>query len=227
MEEPRIRKSVSRLRNRTQLRPVSATTAGMLSEFRQPVCVRLSAGCTFDLADRFATSGGTMSSCRPHGLVLLAGTALGLVLPLAAPAEASTSSTPGADDRTAIDSASSPAWKRPFKGIRYFYVPSQQRYRAVKFSPKSYVGLPTGFLAWAFSSGKKGDSCFNGRRTGNAYYGKVYVIRTDRSYRAVYNLDDLTFGRPTKSAPSWFKNRARSHHNSTGFCSFGFAWPSW
>ena len=121
--------------------------------------------------------------------------------------------------------ATKPAAGRPFKGIRYFYVPSQDRYRAVKFSPARYG--PVGFLAWAFSSGKRGDSCFNGRKLTDKYYGKVYVVRTDRSYRAVYSVDDLLLGRPTNTPPAWFKKRARQEHDSTSFCSFGFAWPSW
>lgn len=116
------------------------------------------------------------------------------------------------------------ASKAPFKGVRYFYVPSQKRYRAVKFSTGGI--LPAGFLAWSFSAGKDGESCFNGRGSGTIWSGRVYVLREKRDYRVTFTLDDLLVGRPTTSPPGWFKKRARQQRNSSGYCGFGFAWPS-
>jgi len=116
------------------------------------------------------------------------------------------------------------AAEAPFKGVRYFYVPSQNRYRAVRFSTGGF--FPAGALAWSFSSGKDGESCFNGRGFGGNWYGRVYVLREDRDYRVVFSLDDLLVGRPTYSPPTWFKKRARQQRNASGYCGFGYAWPS-
>lgn len=116
------------------------------------------------------------------------------------------------------------AAKAPFRGVRYFFVPSQKRYRAVKFSTGDI--MPAGFLAWSFSSGEAGESCFNGRGGGTSWSGRVYVPREGRDYRVIFSLDDLLVGRPTSSPPQWFKKRARQQRNSSGYCGFGFAWPS-
>ncbi len=164
-----------------------------------------------------------MSMRRISGLLVPVGASVLMVLGLGPSSAAPEPSAKAVDAPGVV--AANPAARRPFKGIRYFHVPSQNRYRAVEFSPARYG--PVGFLAWAFSSGKGGDSCFNGRKLTEKYYGKVYVVRTDRSYRAVYSVDDLLLGRPTNNPPAWFKKRARQQHDSTGFCSFGFAWPSW
>ena len=125
---------------------------------------------------------------------------------------------------TAAAPNSASAAQAPFRGVRYFYVPSQKRYRAVKFSTGGI--FPEGFLAWSFSSGKDGESCFNGRGGDTRWYGRVYVPREGKDYRVVFSLDDLLVGRPTSSPPQWFKKRARQQRNSSGYCGFGFAWPS-
>lgn len=155
--------------------------------------------------------------------ILTRATIVFLVSPLmlvAPPVQAQAPQTHGV--AAAPDTAT--AAKAPFKGLRYFYVPSQNRYRAVKFSTGGI--MPEGFLAWSFSSGKDGDSCFNGRGGYGKWYGRVYVLREDRDYRVVFSLDDLLVGRPTYSPPTWFKKRARQQRNSSGYCGFGFAWPS-
>lgn len=124
----------------------------------------------------------------------------------------------------AVAPNSAKAAEAPFRGVRYFYVPSQKRYRAVKLSTGKL--MPAGFLAWSFSSGKDGESCFNGRGGDTLWAGRVFVPRDGRDYRVTFSLDDLLVGRPTSSPPQWFKKRARQQRNSTGYCGFGFAWPS-
>lgn len=124
----------------------------------------------------------------------------------------------------AVAPSSALAAKAPFRGVRYFYVPSQNRYRAVKFSTGNF--FPAGFLAWSFSSGKDGESCFNGRGGGTSWSGRIYVLREGRDYPVVFYLDDLLVGRPTTSPPHWFKKRARQQRTSPGYCGFAFAWPS-
>ena len=79
------------------------------------------------------------------------------------------------------------ALQRPFKGIRYFYVPSQQRYRAVKFSPRSEY-YSAGHSAGVFSSGKD-DSCFNGERNGAVYVGTLYSLPSGPTYTRSYTLN--------------------------------------
>lgn len=54
----------------------------------------------------------------------------------------------------------SPPQSRPFSGIRYFNVPSQNRYRAVKSSPRS-PNRPPGYSSGAYSKGPGGASCLN------------------------------------------------------------------
>lgn len=107
--------------------------------------------------------------------------------------------------------------KRPFKGIRFFYVPSQQRYRAVKFSPRSEY-YPAGYSAGAFSSGKDGDSCFRGQRNGSVYVGTLYSLWSGPQYTRAYTLNELFLGEQTYSAPRWFKKKARGHLNGNNVC---------
>lgn len=90
---------------------------------------------------------------------------------LIAPAEA-------VDARAVV--AAKPAAGRPFKGVRSFHVPSQNRYRAVEFSPTRFG--PVGFIAWASSSGKGGDSSFNGRRAGWREVARQGVRRPQRPF---------------------------------------------
>lgn len=106
---------------------------------------------------------------------------------------------------------------RPFKGVRFFYVPSQDRYRAVKFSPKSPYH-PAGFAAGAYSKGPGGASCFRGQKRGSTYVGTLYSLPTGPEYTRSYTLNDLFFGQVTYSAPASFKRKARAYLNGNGVC---------
>lgn len=106
---------------------------------------------------------------------------------------------------------------RPFPGIRYYYVPSQKRYRAVKFSPRS-PSYPPGHSAGAFSQGPGGASCFNGTKRSSTYVGTLYSIPSGPTYTKSYTLNDLFFGQVTYTAPGWFKRKARTYLNGNGVC---------
>jgi hypothetical protein len=136
-----------------------------------------------------------------------------LVSPLlAAPASASPDTMP----RAAGSVASKPQ-SRPFKGVRFFYVPSQDRYRAVKFSPRSPYH-PAGFSAGAYSQGPDGVSCFVGSKQGGLYVGTLYDFASGDDRKRSYSLEDLFFGRPTSAAPASFKREARGQLNGNNVC---------
>lgn len=126
------------------------------------------------------------------------------------PAAASANAAPLSVDSPTL--AAYPA-QRPFKGIRYFYVPSQNRYRAVKFSPAS-PDFPSGHSAGAYSKG----SCFNGTKNGSVYVGTLYNLPSGPTYTRSYSLNDLFVGQVTYSAPRWFKRQARTYLNGNGVC---------
>lgn len=125
-----------------------------------------------------------------------------------APSAATASQTP-----TTVSTPASYASSRPFTGIRYFYVPSQNRYRAVKFSPRA-PGRPAGSAAGAYSTG----SCFSGEKRGSTYVGTLYSLPSGPTYTRSYTLNDLFFGQVTYNAPAWFKRIARSFLNGNGSC---------
>lgn len=106
---------------------------------------------------------------------------------------------------------------RPFAGVRFFYVPSQKRYRAVKFSPKA-AGRPAGSAAGAYSNGPGGASCFNGEKRGSTYIGTLYSLPSGPTYTRSYTLNDLFFGQQTYTVPTWFKRKARGYLNGNGSC---------
>lgn len=154
-----------------------------------------------------------------NGEDVMAGTAsILLTLPLlvspllAAPASASPDTGP-----RGVDAVASRPQSRPFRGVRFFYVPSQDRYRAVKFSPRSPYH-PAGFSAGAYSKGPDGVSCFVGSRQGGLYVGTLYDFASGDDRERSYGLQDLFFGRPTSAVPASFKREARGHLNGNNVC---------
>jgi len=119
-----------------------------------------------------------MSMRRISGLLVPVGASVLMVLGLGPSSAAPEPSAKAVDAPGVV--AANPAARRPFKGIRYFHVPSQNRYRAVEFSPTRFG--PVGFIAWASSSGKGGDSSFNGRRAGWREVARQGVRRPQRPF---------------------------------------------
>lgn len=159
-----------------------------------------------------------MNRLGSHNRVLVCSFAcVASALSVAGPSAASP--LPSGPDTTHFTLSATPATQvgRPFSGVRFYYVASQKRYRAVKFSPRN-GGFPAGHSAGAFSSSKGGDSCFTGQKAGNRYVGRLYSIPTGPVYRRTYTMRDLLFGRPTYAAPAWFKKRARQYLNGNGSC---------
>jgi hypothetical protein len=152
---------------------------------------------------------------QSHVLGLAAAVLAGTLLAVGAPV---VSANPGP---AAVASATS---ERPFAGIRYFYLPASRTWRAVKFSSR-VPGYAAGRSVATYSSqGAPTDYCFFGQRSGSVYVGELDRVRVrDQRFTTIREeartFGQLLVGRPSSSAPGWFRKRARPVLNGSNSCS--------